>query len=79
MYPQQVFGKFENIRVELDELLPAGDRVVIVCRQYTAPKGSEVEIVEHVVQVFTIRDGMVVERKPFATREEALEAAGLSE
>ena len=79
VYPQQVFGKFENIRVELDELLPAGDRVVIVCRQYTAPKGSEVEIVEHVVQVFTIRDGMVVERKPFATREEALEAAGLSE
>ena len=46
-------------------------------RQYTAPRGSEAEIVERVVQVFTIRDGMVVERKPFATRAEALEAAGL--
>jgi hypothetical protein len=29
--------------------------------------------------VFTIRDGMVAERKPFAIRAEALEAAGLSE
>ena len=78
-YHERVFGEFENIRVELDELLPAGDRVVIDCRQYTAPRGSEVEIVERVVQVFTIRDGMVAERKPFATRAEALKAAGLSE
>ena len=28
------------------------------------------------MSVFTIRDGMVVERIPFATRAEALEAAG---
>jgi len=78
-YHERVFGEFESIRVEVDELLPAGDRVVIVCRQHTAPRGSEVEIVEPVVQVLTIRDGMVAERKPFATRAEALEAAGLSE
>jgi ketosteroid isomerase-like protein len=78
-YHERVFGEFKSIRVELEELLPAGDRVVIDTRQYTAPKDSEVEIMERVVQVLTIRDGMVAERKPFATRAEALEAAGLSD
>ena len=78
-YHERVFGEFKSIRVEVEELLPAGDRVVIDTRQYTAPKDSEVEIVERVVQVLTIRDGMVAERKPFATRAEALEAAGLSD
>ena len=28
-YHERVFGQFESIRVELEELLPAGDRVVI--------------------------------------------------
>ena len=78
VYHQQVFGEFEYIRVEVDELLPAGDRVVADWRQYTPPRGSDAEVGERVVSVFTIRDGMVVERKPFATRAEALEAAGLA-
>ena len=78
-YHERVFGEFESIRVELEELLPAGDRVVVDTRQYTVPRGSEAEIVERVVQVMTIRDGMVAERIPFATRAEALDAAGLSE
>jgi len=35
--------------------------------------------VQHVVDVWTIRDGLLAERKPFSTRAEALQAAGLSE
>jgi ketosteroid isomerase-like protein len=78
-YHERVFGQFERVRIELQELLPAGDSVVLVTRQHTVPKGSAQEIVQHVVDVWTIRDGLLAVRKPFATRAEALEALGLSE
>ena len=39
--------------------------------------GAEVEMRDW--QVFTLREGMIVRYGLFATREQALEAAGLSE
>jgi hypothetical protein len=33
----------------------------------------------HIVEVFAIRDGLLAERRRYSTRDEALEAAGLSE
>jgi ketosteroid isomerase-like protein len=78
-YHERVFGQFESVRIELDELLSAGDRVVVISRQHTVPRGSEAEIVQQVVDVWTIRDGLLAERKAFPTRAEALEAAGMRE
>jgi ketosteroid isomerase-like protein len=78
-YHERVFGQFESVRIELEELLPAGDRVVVISRQHTVPRGSEAEIVQQVIDIWTIRDGLLVERNPFSTRTEALEAAGLRE
>ena len=78
-YHQRFFENFESIRIELEELLPAGDSVVVVTRQHTVPTGSEAEIVQRVVDVWALRDGLLAERKPFATRAEALEAAGVRE
>jgi ketosteroid isomerase-like protein len=78
-YHERVFGQFESIRIELDELLSADDGVVIISRQHTVPKGSEAEIVQPVVEVWTIRDDLLAERRAYPTRAEALEAAGLSE
>jgi ketosteroid isomerase-like protein len=76
-YHEHVFGQFETARIELEELLPAGDHVVIISRQHTVPQGSKAEIVQRVMEVMTIRDGLLAERKPFSTRTKALEAAGL--
>jgi ketosteroid isomerase-like protein len=78
-YHESVFGQFESVRLEVEELLPAGDRVVVVTHQHTVPKESEAEIVQQVVDVWTVRDGLLAERKPFSTKSDALEAAGLSE
>ena len=78
-YHERVFGQFESFRIELEELLSAGDSVVVISRQHTVPRGSEGEIVQQVVEVWTIRDGLLAIRKPFSTRAEALEAVGLSE
>ena len=78
-YHERVFGQFARVQIELEELLPAGDRVVIVTRQHTVPRESEAEVVQRVVDVWKIRDGQLAERKAFSTRADALEAAGLSE
>jgi ketosteroid isomerase-like protein len=78
-YHERVFGMFDQVRIEVEELLSAGDRVVVISRQHTVPRGTEAEIVQRVVEVFSFRDGLVAERKPFSTRADALQAAGLSE
>ena len=78
-YHERVFGQFESIRIELEELVPVGESVVIVTRQHTVPRASEAEIVQPVVDVWMIRGGLLAERKPYSTRADALEAAGLRE
>ena len=42
-------------------------------------KGSEARIDMRLVIVYTVRDGPIVRGWEFASREEALEAAGLSD
>ena len=77
-YHERVFGMFEHVRIEVEELLSAGDRVVVISRQHTVPRGSEAEIVQQVVEVQTVRDGLLAERRPFSSRADALKAAELS-
>jgi len=78
-YNQRLFEQFESVRIELDELLSAADRVMVISRQHAVPRTSEGEIVVQVVEVWTIRDGLLAKRQSFSTRTEALEAAGLPE
>src|SRR5713226_9136906 len=40
-YNQRLFEQFESVRIELDEVLPAGDRVVVSSRQHAVPKGGQ--------------------------------------
>jgi hypothetical protein len=51
----------------------AGDRVIVTPRQHAVPRGGQTAMVE----VWTIREGLLAVRQSFATRAEALEAAGL--
>jgi uncharacterized protein len=78
-YNEHLFSQFEDVRFELDELLDAGDQVVVVHTQHAVPKGGDQEMSVHVIEVWTVRDGLLAERRSYETREAALEAAGLSE
>lgn len=78
-YNEDLFGQFESIRFELEELVDAGDRVVVETTQYAVPKGGEQEMNVRVVEVWAIRDGLLAERRSYSTRAEALEAAGGAE
>ena len=78
-YNQRLFAQFESVRIELDEVLPAGDKAAVISRQHAVPKGGQAAIVVQVVEVWKIRDGLLAERRTFATRRDALKAVGLEE
>ena len=64
---------------ELDDLRESGEQVVALLRIRARPKGTTADIENRVGHVWTLRDGKVVSIHSFPNREQALEAAGLSE
>ena len=71
---------FEELRLEPQEFVDAGDRVAVRLRFYGRGKGSGAEIeAEMYHQVTTFRDGTMVRIEYFSHWAEALEAAGLRE
>jgi ketosteroid isomerase-like protein len=71
---------WKDFEYDIDELLDTGERVVSVVTSRARGRSSGV-VVEWTDQVglWTIRDGRVVHVAWLPSREEALEAAGLSE
>ena len=78
-YNEGLFEQFESLRIEVEEIIDAGDRVVVVSTQHAVPKGGQQEIEVHMAELWTIRDRLLVERHSYSTRAQAVEAAGLSE
>jgi ketosteroid isomerase-like protein len=72
-------GTWDDFRLEVEEIIDAGDRVVLVDRQSGRGKGSGAPLDQQTFSVFTIREGKIVRVVWLPTREQALEAAGLSE
>jgi uncharacterized protein len=72
-------GTWDDWKVEFQQFLDAGDRVLVVSRESGRGKGSGIEIDQAVYALFTLRDGMIVRWEAFLDRPEALDAAGLSE
>jgi ketosteroid isomerase-like protein len=70
---------FDSEHMEAREILDAGDRVVVTVNHRGRGMTSGIEIDQTVAMVWTLRDGRAVRMALFPTREEALEAAGLTE
>lgn len=71
------FDMFDGFKMELLELIDAGeDRVVWVERFGGRASRSGIQIDLVIGGVFTIRDGKLARGREYATREQALEAAG---
>jgi ketosteroid isomerase-like protein len=71
---------FEELRLDPQEAVDAGDRVAVRLRYFGRGKGSGAEIeTEMYHQVATFRDGTMVRIEYFTSWPEALEAAGLRE
>jgi uncharacterized protein len=67
---------FEDYRVEIKEVVRAGDHVLVESVQAGKGRGSEVEIRSPLWHLWTVRDGKAVRAEMFREREEALAAAG---
>jgi ketosteroid isomerase-like protein len=79
-YVQDWLDTFDDFRFEPVEITDAGkDKVIAVIRISGRAKLSGVETDLTFAILYTIRDGKIARGREYWTRDEALEAAGLSE
>jgi ketosteroid isomerase-like protein len=67
----------ESVRIEPEEFIEAGNRVVVPVRLIGTGRGSGIEAVQRVTQVWTLRDGRAVRMDAYAEKASALEVVGL--
>lgn len=68
---------WDEHRYDLREFVDAGDRVVVLHREYHRGKGSGVELVTDTATIVDLRDGRIVRLQGYVDPAEALEAVGL--
>ena len=70
---------FEDIEIEPEEFIDLGEHLVVPI--YTAVHGrsSGIKIENRVVHIWTMRDGKATRFRVYGTRQQALEALGLTE
>jgi ketosteroid isomerase-like protein len=73
----QFLSAWGDYGAEVDELIDAGDQVVAVMR--LSGRTKELEVGEARSSLITLRDGRIMRIEPFASKDAALEAAGLRE
>jgi ketosteroid isomerase-like protein len=78
-YFQEADEVWEEMQPHADDTRTVGDDVVILGGCAVRGRGSGARSDNPMAWVLTMRDGKVVRHRGFGTREEALEAAGLSE
>jgi ketosteroid isomerase-like protein len=75
----QYLEAWEYFRLEPREYIPADDRVVVVMDAFGRGRTSGVVVEHEIAHIWSFRDGLAVRHESYASREEALEAVGLSE
>jgi ketosteroid isomerase-like protein len=66
-------------RLDPEEVIDAGDKVVAVAHMGGAGRVSQIGLGDRIAFLATFKDGLIVRQQTFRNKEEALEAAGLSE
>jgi uncharacterized protein len=68
--------EWNDYRFEAEEIVAAGDKVVVVIRDEGMGRRSGVKLERTHAQLWTFRDAKVIRIELFDTKDEALEAAG---
>jgi ketosteroid isomerase-like protein len=71
-------GAWEDWRLEVEELIDAGDEMVAIMRQSGRSKATGLPVDMRFGQVWTVADGKETYMRMYAEPDEALRAAGLS-
>jgi ketosteroid isomerase-like protein len=72
-------GPWDSYRTEIEEALDAGDRVVVLVRDFGRPAGETNEVSITTAAVWTVRNGKIARAEFYANRAEALKAVGLED
>ena len=78
-FVEGLFGEFDDVRAETDELFGAGDQVLVSQTIRARGKRSGAETTWSFCQVWTFRDGKITRGQGFPDRNEAFAAVGLQE
>ena len=70
---------WDGWELEVEDYLDAGERVVVIINQRGRSKATGIPVDMRFAQVWTLREGRAIRMEMYASPEEALEAAGLSE
>jgi ketosteroid isomerase-like protein len=70
---------WRDYRAEIREVLDGGEEIVVVLHETVSMTDGAADLDRDLHSVWTVRDAVVVRLRVFKTRDEALEAAGLSE
>jgi ketosteroid isomerase-like protein len=70
---------YGDTKLEYEEVIDFGDRLLAAGRLTGHATFSGIPMDDPVFSVFTLRRGLVIRQDDFADRDQALEAAGLSE
>jgi ketosteroid isomerase-like protein len=68
---------WESYRTEVEDVIDAGDEVVVMVRDYGRRAGMAVEVSVVGASVWTVRDGKIAKAAFYPNRSEALEVVGL--
>jgi ketosteroid isomerase-like protein len=68
---------FEWLRIELEQIVEAGERLVSIHRWQAQARHTGIEFDSPLAYVWTFRDGKIMHFRSYLDPEQALEAAGL--
>ena len=71
--------QWDDFRMELTEVIDAGNDVVLVTRHHGTGRASGAPVQTSVAYVFTVDDGKLIRLRIFNTKAQAMEAVGLQE
>jgi ketosteroid isomerase-like protein len=73
------FEVWEWMHIDVEDIVDAGDRVLVTLHQRAKGKGSAIEVEIRSFNVYTFRGGRITRIELFTEEQPALEAAGLTE
>jgi uncharacterized protein len=75
----ELWAAFDEVEVRPQEFLDLGDRILVFLQMRLKPNESDATFDMRIAHIWTVRDGEITRCEVFTERDEALEAAGLSE
>ena len=76
---ERVEEVWENLQVEPEELVDAGDNVAATVRMWGKRRSSKMKAETRVFTIWTFREGKVLRYTSYQTKRQALESVGLRE